>query len=273
MWMMYREIGLMSVTLSQATLLHIINTQAVANTPFAFHDYRSMQSTALGISETLSKLVQSRYNHAKASGSLVFAESETTIVKTSTGASVGLSLTWINEVQPAKVLQFQLRFCPSLAKKPTPKTGEQKEKKIDPFENPTRDLFIAAIPGQSPSHVLVLNKFPIIAEHFILATKAFKQQTDALEVDDFVATLACLKAWEDDNDAPRSKRLFAFFNSGTHSGASQPHRHIQFLPVESTLEGYGDEGWTQQLVALLGAEPSESMSSSDCRCNHADRTY
>jgi ATP adenylyltransferase len=125
--------------------------------------------------------------------------------------------------------QFQLRFCPTLAKKPVPKTDTTPKKKIDPFQNPTGNLFISNIPKENSSHVLVLNKFPIIPNHFILATKEYKEQTDPLEASDLEATLACLKAWQE--GAPQ-KQLYAFFNSGTHSGASQPHRHIQFLPVE-----------------------------------------
>jgi sulfate adenylyltransferase (ADP) / ATP adenylyltransferase len=151
-----------------------------------------------------------------------------------------------------------LRYCPSLAKKSTAKTEQKKEKRVNPFENPTGDLFIANIPAQNPSHVLVLNKFPIISNHFILATKVFKQQTDELEAEDLFATYSCLKGWEEGNNSTISKSLFAFFNSGTQSGASQPHRHIQFLPVESILEGYGQDGWTAQLKALLGSEPGKS---------------
>ena len=133
----------------------------------------------------------------------------------------------------------------------------KQKKKVDPFDNPTGDLFLAAVPVQEPTHVLVLNKFPIIQSHFILATKIFKEQTDDLEIADLDVTYACLKAWEEGNEAKKSKSLFAFFNSGTHSGASQPHRHIQFLPVENILEGYDQESWTAQLLALLSSDPSE----------------
>lgn len=89
-----------------------------------------------------------------------------------------------------------------------------------------------------PTHLLVLNKFPVIPNHFILATKAFKPQTALLEEDDLEMAYACLKAWAaGDNDADAAsrggrRRLFGFFNSGDASGASQPHRHLQFLPIE-----------------------------------------
>lgn len=135
-------------------------------------------------------------------------------------------------------LQFQFRFCPALAKKPQ-RDGPPKKatKKVDPFENPMADLLIGSIPRQSPSHILVLNKYPIIPNHFILATKSNKQQTHILEEDDVAMTYDCLKEWS-------PGRLFAFFNSGEHSGASQAHRHVQFLPVEDIKRDVHDETWS-----------------------------
>lgn len=90
----------------------------------------------------------------------------------------------------------------------------------------------------------MLNKYPVIAHHFILATKAFKAQTDLLEDGDLAITYACLTAWggsEDGGAGAATRRLFAFFNSGARSGASQSHRHVQFLPVEEsgTAGGWG----------------------------------
>jgi ATP adenylyltransferase len=104
--------------------------------------------------------------------------------------------------------------------------------KLDPFEDPPPDLLIAALPRNDPSHNLVLNKYPVIANHSIIATKTSKPQTDVLEEDDLAITHACLRAWGEDNSHDSPRRLFAFFNSGEHSGASQAHRHLQFLPFE-----------------------------------------
>ncbi|KAF3045652.1 bifunctional AP-4-A phosphorylase/ADP sulfurylase [Didymella heteroderae] len=153
---------------------------------------------------------------------------------------------------------FQLRFCPSLAKKPIPKLEKSTptpKKHFDPFDNPSPNLHIADIPTNAPSHLLVLNKFPIIAGHFILATKTNKAQTHILEQDDLEATYACLKAWSADNN---DKRLFAFFNSGEHSGASQPHRHLQFLPVENMREGEVTNGWDLLIDLILKGEQCNS---------------
>jgi ATP adenylyltransferase len=74
-----------------------------------------------------------------------------------------------------------------------------------------------------------------------------------LEQDDLEATYACLKAWQDAADS-KQKRLFAFFNSGEHSGASQPHRHLQLLPVENMREGDQTSGWELLIDMILSRE-------------------
>jgi ATP adenylyltransferase len=136
-------------------------------------------------------------------------------------------------------LQFQVRFSPALANKPK-YTKPSNSKPIDPFETPSKGLFITDL---APSHFLVLNKYPIILDHFILVTKNFKSQTDLLEVDDLGAAYDCLKAYKE-----HGEELFGFFNSGEHSGASQPHRHIQFLPVKSMRSGI-EEGKEWNVLA------------------------
>ncbi|KAH7126836.1 Ap4A phosphorylase-like protein II [Dendryphion nanum] len=196
----------------------------------------------LGLLEPLSVLVDTKFKSAKSSRSLIFSPTDVAIIKTSAG------------------IPFQLRYCPSLAKKPVSSnesaTTSVPRKKVDVFENPSSDLHIADIPTTNPSHLLVLNKFPIIASHFIIATKSNKQQTHSLEQDDLSTTYACLKAWQAEDT---HKRLFAFFNSGEHSGASQPHRHLQFLPVENTKADLSSTSWDLLLDFILdGSEKTSS---------------
>lgn len=163
--------------------------------------------------------------------------------------------------------QFLLQYCPSLSKKPTsasskPQPAHQaskpseaeasnRPKRVNPFENPSEDLFITDVPLSSPQHYLVLNKFPIIPEHFILATKQYKPQTHYLEKSDLEVAFAVLEAWEQENS-----RLFAFFNSGDNSGASQPHRHVQFLPVGNMAPP--DTDW-KPLIDDLGRQESSGV--------------
>ena len=68
------------------------------------------------------------------------------------------------------MVKFQLRFCPALAAKPKEKVPDwsKPKSKADPFADPGLELFISDVPKEKPSHFLVLNKFPVIPNHFIL---------------------------------------------------------------------------------------------------------
>lgn len=213
----------------------------------------------LGLSEALPSLVQAKFRSAKASQSLIFSPTELAIIRTTTGIPVSFSAFSLTYLL-TNITQFQLRYCPALAKKPVPrKENVAPTKKSDPFENPRADLLIADIPATNPTHLLVLNKFPVIEEHFILATKTNKQQTHILEKDDLEATYACLKAWQHSEAHVKQKKLFAFFNSGEHSGASQPHRHLQFLPVESMMHQQESNGWDLLIDLILSSSVSANQ--------------
>ncbi|KAI1074472.1 HIT-like protein [Whalleya microplaca] len=159
----------------------------------------------------LPALVKTAFNKARANGDLTNYPTQVAVLT------------------PGSV-PFQLRFSPALAAKPkAPKPKEPNSKPFNPFENPAPALLVAQLP---PSHRLVLNKFAVVPEHFILATKDVKPQTHVLEKDDIAATYACIQAYRTEG-----RELFAFFNSGEHSGASQPHRHLQLLPVDRMRDG------------------------------------
>ena len=72
-----------------------------------------------------------------------------------------------------------------------------------------------------------------------------------LEEDDIEAAYACVKAYH-----MAGEELFGFFNSGEHSGASQAHRHIQFLPVESMRNEINVEQRWSVLADKLAEKPS-----------------
>lgn len=133
-------------------------------------------------------------------------------------------------------------------------------------------MLVAQLP---PSHNLVLNKFAIVPEHFILATQSFKEQTHLLEPADLQASYACIEAYhahiptipstdgatnpdtptnpqttKETTDQERERDLYVFFNSGPASGSSQPHRHIQLLPVARMREGLSrDEASAWKVLA------------------------
>lgn len=84
-----------------------------------------------------------------------------------------------------------------------------------------------------------------------------------LEEDDLDATYTCLKAWREGAPNGGAARLFAFFNSGLHSGASQPHRHLQFLPVESMHDGDSSAGWDLLIESVLSSPGRVSAANPD----------
>ncbi|KAK3495221.1 ATP adenylyltransferase-domain-containing protein [Neurospora hispaniola] len=209
----------------------------------------------------LPELVRTAFNKARASGDVNFYPTQVTLVD-------------VNSIP------FQLRFSPSLANKPkapkpvgqidhrvpsppsTTSIGSQptpsengfpepprKKLVFDPFDNPSPAMLICPLP---PHHNLVLNKFAIVPEHFILCTRGYKEQTHLLEREDLEAVRGCIEVYHhrydqkyngerrsDGNETTVGKepKLFAFFNCGEHSGASQPHRHLQLLVVEKMREG------------------------------------
>ncbi|OBT62297.1 hypothetical protein VE03_09030, partial [Pseudogymnoascus sp. 23342-1-I1] len=183
---------------------------------------------SIKIQDGLPDLVAARFQEAKESGDLLAFDSTVAVLD-------------VNGIP------FQLRYCPTLKSKPTsngPKSSSSTP--FNPFLHPPAPLFITDI---GPSHHLVLNKFAINPSHTILATKSFKSQTDLLAADDLGATYALLSAYR-----LAGHRLFGFFNSGPHSGASQPHRHVQFLPVESMREGLGEGKWELLADGLAEAQ-------------------
>lgn len=162
---------------------------------------------------------------------------------------------------------------PTDNKPPPPDEPGPPKPKFDPFANPGAELLVANVPTADQTHALVLNKYPVIPNHFIIATKADKPQTDLLEPQDLAMTYACLRAWRADASEPDSTRsdLFAFFNSGPHSGASQPHRHLQFLPVSDMQIGLAEAN-TAAWQPLIQTISTQSRISQPYQLDHNPRS-
>ena len=71
------------------------------------------------------------------------------------------------------------------------------------------------------THVGVLNKFPVVQRHLLIVTKASMPQEVALDRDDFIAVARCLAEIDG----------LVFYNGGRKAGASQPHKHLQLVPL------------------------------------------
>ncbi len=96
--------------------------------------------------------------------------------------------------------------------------GDQRRSRGNPFLDPPPELCVDAL---SPTHLLVLNKFPVLDRHLLIVTRDFEAQTDPMSRHDFAALGACLQ---------RAEGL-CFFNSSAVAGASQEHKHLQLVPL------------------------------------------
>ncbi|KAK4160637.1 inositol phospholipid synthesis protein Scs3p [Cladorrhinum sp. PSN259] len=207
-----------------------------------------MPRAKISVPSNLPELVKNAFNRARASGDVNFYPTQVKLLN-------------INSIP------FQLRFAPSLLSKPKsplppppstdpdavpPQSQEQKKSFFDPFDNPAKAMLITPL---GEGHNLVLNKFAIVPEHFILTTKEWKEQEDLLEAQDLEAAYACIKAFEEHDDGKGGgKELYVFFNSGKGSGASQPHRHLQMLVVDRMREGLPPDTQWDVLTKRLGEE-------------------
>jgi len=135
-------------------------------------------------------------------------------------------------------IEYEIRLCPALQNKPhlptphfTAQVGTPSEKKaFDPFEPPyNANLYVGELRDEdnAEDYVVLLNKYSVVAQHFLLVTKEFRSQASPLSPPDLVQTYLLLAA------ARKARHnLFAFYNCGDNSGASQAHKHVQFIPLE-----------------------------------------
>jgi ATP adenylyltransferase len=88
----------------------------------------------------------------------------------------------------------------------------------NPFLPPDPALVVREL---SATHVAVLNKFPVLANHLLIITRAFEAQESALTRADLEAAWIGLREIDG----------LVFYNAGSEAGASQPHKHLQLVPL------------------------------------------
>lgn len=150
----------------------------------------------------------------------------------------------------------EARYLPCLDKKPDPDENEdqaadaaeeqqgpcrakgaddagrkQSKASYDPFAAP-RDNVVE----EMAEYTCVLNKYALEPGHFLVVTNDFYPQKGLLRGCDlrmiYDTLLRC-----------HSERRYCFFNGGQLAGASQEHRHFQFL----TIPEYDTDCWSEQI--------------------------
>jgi hypothetical protein len=118
--------------------------------------------------------------------------------------------------------------------------GEPVPDPLDPTSDSAKSNVIAHI---SPGYTAILNKFNTITDHSLLVTDEFMQQNLLLRSSDLLAwyssffLLNMMSAWI---LMVAFSRYFClqsidgvgFYNSDKEAGASQKHKHMQFLPLD-----------------------------------------
>jgi len=176
-------------------------------------------STAIASGTHLWQLIQEKYDTAQQNQASTITETKIQTI-------------------PNGNVNFILRIAATLRDKPkAPKQqphprneddadNNKKQNWQNPFLPPDPALFITHL---STTHSLLLNKFNIVPHHVLVVTQNFQHQTDPLNTADLAAT------WQTLHSMPQGG--LAYYNSGPISGASQPHKHMQIVPLP-LAEGY-----------------------------------
>jgi ATP adenylyltransferase len=127
-------------------------------------------------------------------------------------------------------IDFIVRVAQGLKQK-TAANADRNGPRHDPFQPPYEaDLYLGEV---SRTHVALLNKFNVLDRHLLLITREDRPQTELLDESDFDALLRGLDAIDG----------IAFYNGGPEAGASQPHKHLQIVPLPLAE---GDKGFPLQ---------------------------
>ena len=110
--------------------------------------------------------------------------------------------------------RFPVRWVDRLARKPRPPRQLAGANPFLPWE-PALEVGPAG-----PDHVILLNKYPVMDGHLLVITRQFVPQEAPLDAGDVGAMLPLLD----------EAGGLAFYNGGRIAGASQPHRHLQWIP-------------------------------------------
>ncbi len=146
-------------------------------------------------------------------------------------------------------LTFFVRWVSTLAAKDAASVsipGGPRDPNFNPFLPPAPAL---TVDDASSTHNIVLNKFAVCDLHLVLADKVFSEQLSALrEIDfrilaDFLAVQGGL----------------GFYNGGGPAGASQRHKHTQWIPQAASngsLALYLDKLPTQAAAGSAHQHPA-----------------
>ena len=125
-------------------------------------------------------------------------------------------------------VQFFVRVLANIQRKSDQRAAEERSaaagRPFNPFLPYEQALFVADV---SETHVAILNKFNVVDHHLLIVTREFEEQRALLTLRDFEAWWRCMGEYES----------LGFYNGGAEAGASQPHKHLQLVPLPLAPQG------------------------------------
>ncbi len=154
------------------------------------------------------------------------------------------------EVIAQRNIRFIVRVTANLIRKDECQQQRLESKTItdtnfNPFLPYEQDLFVANL---SETHLVILNKFPVVDHHLLIITRRFEDQQNWLTLTDFAALSACMTEFES----------LGFYNAGQVAGASQRHKHLQIIPLP-LIPGEIDVPVTPLITALPWQHNAETI--------------
>lgn len=104
-------------------------------------------------------------------------------------------------------------------------------KKRNPFMGKLKKKLTITL-NLNQKHMLLLNRYPLLDKHLLIVAKPdhFEEQSTPLDYLDMEAMLMTFTLLENP---------VIFFNGGEAAGASQPHKHMQAVPMASFKDTSG----------------------------------
>lgn len=151
-------------------------------------------------------------------------------------------------------MRFVVRWVSSLAAKDAVKKavaipGGPRDAAFNPFLNPDPALTVGPV---GDTHVAILNKFPLCARHLVLARREFEEQLLPLAQIDFEAL----------GQIMQEAGGLGLYNGGAEAGASQRHKHVQWIPDapgNASLRIYAPQLPADAAVLSTASHPSLRM--------------
>lgn len=115
-------------------------------------------------------------------------------------------------------VEFIIRVAVSFRKKWI--SDNNHKANYDPFLPYEQDLFVTDL---SKTHICLLNKYNVLNNHILIVTRDYEEQTNFLTLNDFEAVFLCMTGLTG----------LIFYNSSETAGASQSHKHLQFIKIHN----------------------------------------